>query len=435
MRATRAVGPPPLRRPGRKRPRHTTITWALRAAAAAGRGPRGLAQDSSDTAAELARVNRKLDVLYAELEDLRSGAAPGASDADRLTISGYGEYHGNLTQDGSKYSDPHRFVVYLGYDFGDDISLHSETEIEHGFVADGDGEISIEQLYADIQLGDTSGLRIGRMLNPLGIINQRHEPTTFSGVERPNLEKYIIPSTWSQDGVGLWGAVSENVTYELQLTSGLDGSGFSDKDGIRGGRMKERPGLSDPALSGRLDWRPDSAGGLRLGGSFYSGGADNGNQGSDPGVDSRVDILALDFEYSIGAFDLRGVLAQSHISGADDLNAAFGNNVGEEQAGWYLQADCHLFEAFEGFGPSDEDARFPDSDLVAFLRLEEYDTLDQLAIGGAGNPAASREETTFGLGYWLTPNFVVKADYQVLDDDTDARSNQLSLGIGWTLLP
>jgi len=388
------------------------------------------AQDT-DATAELARVNAKLDVLYAELEDLRF-AADDAGSASRLSIGGYGEYHANFKQDSSKYADPHRFVVYLGYDFGDGIQLVSETEIEHGYVKDDDGYVMIEQLYADIALGETFGMRLGRLLNPLGIINQRHEPSTFSGVERPNLEKYLVPSTWSQDGLGLWGTAGEELSWELQLTTGLDGSGFSAEDGIRGGRMKERPGFEDPAVSGRLDWRPADMGALRLGGSFYSGGANNGNKGSNPGVDSRVDILSLDLEYDLGAFDLRGVMVQSHISGADDLNAAFGGDVGEEQAGWYLQADWHVFETFAGLAPG-EGSKYGDSDLVAFVRLEEYDTQNELAAGSADVAGTDRQETTLGLGYWLTPNFVIKADYQAMDDDTGERPNQLNLGVGWTL--
>jgi len=385
--------------------------------------------DSSANAAEIAALNAKIDVLFAEL-DARASSTSDAS-ASPLHVGGYGEYHSSFVKDGAKSSDPHRFVIYLGYDFGSGISLHSETELEHGFVMEGQGEISLEQLYADIEIGSTSGLRIGRMLNPLGIINYRHEPTTFFGVERPNLDKFIIPSTWSQDGIGVWGRFAESFSYELQLTSGLDGSGFDDKNGIRGGRLNERPGLSDPAVSGRLDWRPEDLAGLRLGGSFYSGGANNGNKGSNPGVDARVDIGSLDGEYRRGPLDLRAVLAQSHVSGADDLNAAFGGNVGEEQSGWYLEAGYHLFEAFGAPEPSD---RFPDADLVGFVRLEEYDTLDKLATGGASNPAAARNETTVGLAWWPTPNFVFKADYQFLDDDTNVRSNQLNFGIGWTLL-
>lgn len=383
---------------------------------------------AQDTAAELAALNAKLDVLYAELDEA------GHDSASRLHVGGYGEYHASFVKDGSKFADPHRFVLYLGYDLGAGISLHSETELEHGFVQAGQGEVSLEQLYADIELGSYSGLRIGRMLNPLGIVNARHEPTTFWSVERPGLDKSIIPSTWSQDGLGLWGRLGDAFSYELQLTNGLDGSGFTGTGGIRGGRLGERPGLSNPALSGRVDWRPESLAGLRLGGSFYSGSANNGNKGADPGIDSRVDILSLDGELRRGALELRGVLAQSHITGADELNAAFGNNVGEEQAGWYVEAGYHLLGADSLLGEPDPTSRFADADLVSFVRLEEYDTLDKLATGGVSDPTARRNETTVGLAWWPTPSFVIKADYQFLDDDTNARANQLNLGIGWTLL-
>ena len=201
--------------------------------------------------------------------------------------------------------------------------------------------------------------------------------------------------------------------------------------------MKERPGLGDPAISGRLDWRPElgaDAPALRLGGSFYSGGADNGDQGNDPGVDARVDILALDFESSHGPLDLRGVLVQSRVTGAEELNAASGNDVGEEQVGWYLQADLHLLDLFGDREPS-ADARFPEQDLVAFVRVEEYDTQDVLAPGSTDDPTSDREETTIGIGWWPVPDFVLKVDFQDLDDATGDRDDQWNLGVGWTLLP
>ena len=106
--------------------------------------------------------------------------------------------------------------------------------------------------------------------------------------------------------------------------------------------------------------------------------------------------------------------------------------MGEEQAGWYLQADWHVFETFAGLAPG-EGSKYGDSDLVAFVRLEEYDTQNELAAGSADVAGTDRQETTLGLGYWLTPNFVIKADYQAMDDDTGERPNQLNLGVGWTL--
>jgi hypothetical protein len=381
----------------------------------------GMAQDTNNTSND--QLQRQIEILFEEIDELKSGS----SNADRFSFGGYGEYHANMPRGGDKFSDPHRFVFYMGYEFADGVQLHSETEIEHGFVKDNNGEISLEQLYIDVLVGQDSGLQFGRMLAPLGIINSRHEPSVFNGVERPNFSKYILPSTWSLDGIGYWNQITEELSGSLYLTGGLDGSGFSDKDGIRGGRMKERPGLDNPAISGRLDWRPAGVEGLRVGASFFSGGADNSNKGGEIGVDSSVDIFSVDFEYSIGDFDFRGVYAEDHVSNASGLNALTpGANIGEVMAGYYVEAAYHLLP------DSWRSDRFRQSDLIAFVRYEDFDTQDELG-SAAVNLAAAREEITIGLGYWLTPDLVFKADYQILDDDTDDRANQLNFGVGWTL--
>jgi len=46
-----------------------------------------------------------------------------------------------------------------------------------------------------------AGLYIPR----IGIINENHLPTTYNGNQRHFVEKYIIPSTWREIGVGLYG--------------------------------------------------------------------------------------------------------------------------------------------------------------------------------------------------------------------------------------
>ena len=103
----------------------------------------------------------------------------------KLRLGGYGEIHANFEENGKSVFDIHRLVMYVGYDFADWIVLNSEIELEHAYVTDGaGGEISIEQLYVDFLLTEAFNARVGRMLAPMGIINQNHEPTLFLGVER-----------------------------------------------------------------------------------------------------------------------------------------------------------------------------------------------------------------------------------------------------------
>ena len=342
---------------------------------------------------------------------------------------------------GGDVSDIHRFVLYLGYSFDDWIQLHSETELEHAFVNDGDGEISIEQLYTDFLIDEAFNVRAGRVLAPLGIVNKTHEPPTFNGVERPSVDRVIIPTTWSLDGAGIHGSFDEgSLGYELYVTGGLDGSGFDGLNGIRGGRIKERPSLNELAVSGRVDWFPfagsdaDTPHDLRVGGSFFHGGVDNGNKGNDPGLDGDITILSADFQYSVGDWDFRGVVAHEDIDRAGDLNAALVDEKGvdpgiaSEIFGWYGEAAYHFFP------DSWKTGRLDEADAVAFVRYEDFDTQKELPSNATPDPAADRDEVTVGINFHLTSQFVLKVDYQFKDDEAPGDvPDQFNLGLGWRL--
>ena len=369
-----------------------------------------------------------------------TGRLPFSQGRTGFAFGGYGETHFNFKEgSGGDLADIHRLVFFMGYKFSERIKLYSETEIEHGFVSDGNGDVVIEQLYSDILFEPGFNLRVGRVLAPLGIVNQWHEPPTFNGVERPSVEVKIIPTTWSLDGVGAFGRFGEDAfSWQLYLTGGLDGSGFDGTNGIRGGRIKERPSLNDPALSGRLDWFPlannQSAGdqSLRLGGSFFHGGVDNGNKGKDPGLDGDVTILSADFQYTRGSWDFRGVGALASIDNADGLNTALVDENGadpgiaDELQGYYLEAAYHVMP------DSWRTGLLEDGDLVLFTRYEDYDTQAELPGNATPTGAAARDEVTVGMGLYLTRNFVVKLDYQFKDDDTsDGALDQFNLGVGF----
>ncbi len=354
-----------------------------------------------------------------------------ASDSplNKLTLGGYGEVHANFNQNSDTDKiDFHRLVMYLGYDFADWIKFNSEIEIEHAFINDGDGEISVEQAYVDFLLSDKLNVRAGRILTPLGIVNKKHEPPTFNGVERPSFAKYIIPTTWSSDGVGIFGSLNPALTYEAYVVGGLDGSQFTATNGIRNGRIKESPSLHEPAFTGRLDFYPltdlesSSRQDLRLGISAYLGGLDNGNGGSNPDISGDIALYSADFEYSLRNFDFRGAIAHSAIDGARQI----GNGAAEEIFGWYLEGGYH-------FWPDEwKRGKLEKSDAVAFLRYDDFDTQYKMPSGVAKNPAGDRTEWTLGVNFYLTPDFVIKADYQITDDASSKNPNdRFNLGLGW----
>ena len=404
--------------------KYSLITMALVAASVA------VAEVSDE---QFQKLVNEIALLKGEQSDLSVLAEP----ASKLKLGGYGEIHGNFKQGGDDKFDIHRLIMYMGYDFNDWIKLNSEVELEHAFVADSDkgdngGEISIEQLFVDFELSDAFNVRVGRMLAPLGIINETHEPTLFLGVERPNVEKYIIPSTWSVDGAGIFGSPLSWLSYQAYVVAGLDGSKFSAKKGVRSGRIKERGGLNDPAFTGRLDFFPfvdaDLPAGqdLRIGVSGYYGGTNNKNEGgdSDPSADNTFAMYSADFEYDVSRFRFRGVVAHGKNSDADKL----GGGVGEEIFGWYLEGGVSVMPE------SWKKGKLAEADIIPFVRYEEYDTQHKLPTGIAKTKSNDRTEVTVGVNFSLIPQLVLKADYQFMDDASSARrDNQFNLGMGWML--
>ncbi|RJP21117.1 MAG: hypothetical protein C4520_10390 [Candidatus Abyssobacteria bacterium SURF_5] len=372
---------------------------------------------------KIAEVSVRLD----EVDD--SPLWDSSSWLNRFTMGGYGEFHANFEEgpSGDQF-DIHRLVLYLGYDFNDWIKFHSETEIEHAFVTDGaGGELVIEQAYFDFLLSDLFNVRAGRILTPLGIINQKHEPVTFYGVERPSFAQFIIPSTWSSDGIGLFGNISPSLKYQAYVVNGLNGSKFNALSGIRAGRIKERPGLHDAAFTGRLDYFPFAlrevpfGQWLRLGVSTYAGGIDNGNQGKDPGINGDIQIYSADFEYTVSRLDFRGAVAFESIDGAEQI----GNGTAEEIFGWYLEG------AYRFWPDKWKTGKLRNSDAAFFVRYDDFDTQYSMPSGVPKNPNGDRNEITVGMNFYLTPNVVLKADYQFRDSEGDDPGDAVNFGIGW----
>ncbi|MFN0007415.1 MAG: hypothetical protein ACKVXR_05860 [Planctomycetota bacterium] len=380
-----------------------------------------------EIAAKIEEVRRESDAKYQdlleEIDAWKRSSPAGASWTDRLALGGYGEIHYNSENvDGAEQIDIHRFVGYVGYRFEDWIQLHSELELEHALVEDGNGELSMEQLHVDFLLRPSFNVRAGRYLTPLGIVNETHEPTTFNGVERPDFDTYILPTTWSSDGVGIFGDLSEDLKYQLYLGSSLDGSAFDPVDGIRGGRQKERPGLSEPALSGRLDWYPGCVEGeLRLGVSVFAGGLDNGNRGNDPGIDADLRIYSADGQYSLGRWDFRGAYAFERIGGAADI----GGGVASQIDGYTVEAARHILPETWRKG------RLANADLITFLRYDALDTQKEMPSGVAPDPAGERDIITFGFGFLPTPGLVIKTDFQIRDDEASGLPERFNIGLGW----
>ena len=354
----------------------------------------------------------------------------GPSWYDKLSLGGYGEMHFNFSEgDGKDKSDLHRLVLTTDYQFEDWLHFVGEFEIEHGYVDDDNGELVVEQAYAEAAISDKLNLRIGRVLAPLGYINANHEPTLFNGVERPTFYRVMVPSTWSVDGIGATGSLNEYISWEAYIAGSLDGSKF-DYSGIRGGRIKQEPSMHSPAFTGRVDIYPlagkemtnDQQ--LRLGFSTFVGGLDNTNGGGSNDISSDIALGVFDYHHTIGRLDLIGALAYTHISDAEEMAS---KNVAEEMLGWYQEVACRIMPAAWKKG------RLENSELTAFVRYDWFDTQYSMPANLKADERGRYDEFTFGLTFHVTPQFVLKTDYQIREDKAGSDLGDLiNLGVGFS---
>lgn len=319
-------------------------------------------------------------------------------------IGGYGEMHYNnlsnskLGGDDKKQIDLHRFVLFVSHEFNPDIRFWSELEVEHTKSDKNGGEVAVEQAYLEFDLTSSLMARAGVMLVPAGMLNETHEPPTFYGVERNNVEKYIIPTTWREGGVSL---ISRNagVSYELAVHSGLETS-VDDNYAIRAGReaVREAP-ADDMAYTARIKWT--GIAGLELAATVQQ--QTDITQGTDNTAGAAT-LVEAHMAWQTGPFALRALYASWSLQG--DGPRAVGAN---EQTGWYVEPAFKL-------SPK----------LGVFARHSRWD--NQVNSGSD----TQTTQTDIGFNYWPHEDVVIKADYQIQDAPQGKNEyDGFNLGLGY----
>jgi DtxR family transcriptional regulator, Mn-dependent transcriptional regulator len=351
--------------------------------------------------------------------------SPKAAAAPRTNLSGYMDFHYNKPEFTDGTLDFHRFVLLVTHSFSDRIRFVSEVEIEHALVEGGEekGELELEQAYVDFLLSRRFNVRAGMMLMPVGIINERHEPPVYYGVERPFVDTVIVPTTWFETGAGIHGELGRGWRYRAFVTAPLNAAEFSADEGIREGKQKgSQANAGRVATTGRLEYV--GLRGLTVGASWWTG-----RSGFEfrPRFDVPVTVAEADARYSRNRFEGRLQFAQVWIDNADLLNDALTRRVGVDPniarllRGFYAEGGYRFIEA----------ARF--GDVGAFVRYENFDTQYRMAGGGIPLPQFDRDAWVMGATYWPDPDIAIKTDYTVVRNRSAFIQvpNSFNLGLGW----
>ena len=375
---------------------------------------------------------------------------PTETPTHRLTIGGYGEavasrmfYSNNYKRytNAELYKDDKGFgqfdlphvVLYLGYDFGKGWSLGTEIEFEHGGTesaveieeeetgeyeseVERGGEVALEQFWLQKSFSQAVNLRMGHMVVPVGGTNNAHIPTEFFTVYRPEGENTIMPCTWHETGVSLWGNLGK-WRYEAMFIAGLDADRFGNKGWIHDGAGSPYEFKMATAYAGALRIDNHSIKGLRLSVSGYLGNSANNTlnaTGKYNGLHGTVAIGAVDFLYNDHNIVARSNFDYGHLSNSLEITTANMStradspspktNIGEAAIAMGIEAGYDIFSQVARLHADGQR-------LYLFGRYDYYDSMYKTVKNMTDEKMWQRQKVTAGVNYYPIPQIVIKGEY------------------------
>lgn len=397
----------------------------------------------------------------------------------RLSVGGYGEavmsrnfysQHFNRYRDPLTYKDdkshgrfdlPH-VTLNLGYDFGRGWTMGIEIEFEHGGTEsaveiDADesgeyeaetekgGEVALEQFWINKAFSDGQfNVKAGELIIPVGEINQHHLPNEFFSVYRSEGEAKLLPNTWHQIGLSLWGSLPQ-WRYEAIFTSGLDAERFGHDCFVHYGATSPYEYKLANVYAGAARIDNYSVKGLRLSLSGYYGYTfRNTERKAGASYDDCHGALAIgSFGFELNRWNLivRGNATYANLSDAERITAfcnAYPKHTqqdGSPSKHSPIGSSAYSFGGEAGYDVfSIFDALRQKQKLYVFGRYEDYNTY------ATGNKKVAYtydhvKRMSFGINYKPIPQIIVKAEWakRYLDSAYNDEPS-ISLGVmfvGW----
>ncbi len=352
----------------------------------------------------------------------------GTSAIVGSAFGGYGEITLNVPAGKEAVVDFRRFVLFFGHDFNEHIRFYSEIEIEHAISSASDrGEAEVEQGYLDGLFGKRFNLRGGLILMPMGIVNVYHEPPSFNGVDRPDVDQFVIPSTWREPGVGIFGELTEGLRYQLYVVNGFNANGFSAETAVKDGHQEAQLAhAADVGAILRVDYEPVL--GVVFGASAY--GATSGNTLTDTVGHVPVGLFDIDARYQHHGLSARAELAVLLIGDTAALNTALASDpmvvsagpVSQRSQGGYAEVGYDVL-------------RFSDvtteQTVTAFTRFDYADTQANVLGGLAPSKEFRRISQMVGVVYRPIAQVGLKLDVRHHWDGGSHSYNELATAITW----
>ena len=291
-------------------------------------------------------------------------------------------------------------------------------------------------------------VRAGHLIVPVGLTNEHHEPINFFGTSRPEGETTILPSTWHENGIEVFGTFGRGYTrfnYQALVVAGLNANGFDRNTWVAGGKqgLFETDNFTSPGYVARLNYL--GVPGLKIGGSFYY--CHNTGANSDKPEtyvkygNIPLRIYTADLQYKNKYVTARANMIYGNLSKADDLSSVNNHQSGGSP---YTQTTPIAKRAVSYGGEVGFNLRAVCKDnmsvpvIYPFVRYEYYNPQEK---GEGKHTMDLRNKVsmwTAGANWYALPNLVVKADYTTrkIGGGKYNSENEFSLAIayiGWFL--
>lgn len=320
-----------------------------------------------------------------------------------------------------------------------------ETEIEKG------GEVALEQLHITRLIVPQFNVRAGHVVVPVGLTNAHHEPINFFGTIRPESQTVMMPSTWHETGIEVFGTFGKGYgtfDYQAMVVTGLNANGFDRDTWVASGKQGffENDNFTSPGYVARIDWR--GVPGLRTGVSFYycrNAGSNSDKSQTYAGLGRiPVEIFTWDAQYRNKYLAARADVTYGHIGNTTAVNNRNGKlpNASPYSRLTPVAKNALSYGAEIGFNLGNVFSIAGCPTLMPFCRYEYFNPQKVVVKPFTADSRLEVSKWTAGLNWFALPNLVVKADYSTRQIGTSkvfgtgpyTSENEFSIGvayIGW----
>lgn len=400
-------------------------------------------------------VRKIIDTLTYETQSGLPIAASKIYFTDsKFTISGYGEsnfinYLGpKNTQSGDLelyMTNMQRFVAYAAYRPKKWLVLYAEIFAE--YMNNGPNESLFEfmpEVFADFLISPQFNLRLGTHQATIGYLNNSDEPIMFYTVNRPEVERIIIPSTWIDLGIMTYGNINQDLKWSASLYQGLDPTNLIGATWIRRGRAEAlRFNFNGYTFNPGLKYTGIKDTELAVNAILAKMSQDE--------TKANTHILSSYVRHNRGNWSF---MALGAIGGTDNTQGLFeltqaystdnsGQVLGKNVYGYYAELGYDILPLL---GINKNQSRDKNSFLIkrnelklpVFIRYERLDTHAKIDPKLAEMPIFQSDLTAITMGANFNPrrNVVLKTNYQFRNNrqplfDGATEGNRFEFGLGF----